>query len=289
MYFPDDNFLIAPSRKALQEMLDTCNEYAKNHNLKFSTDPNPIKSKTKCLKFLMNEREISKLKLGNDLLPWVTNGKHLGNNLENIINGLKKDMSIKRARYIDRNNELQQEFFFAHPETKVKVNRIYNTHFTGSPLWDLFSRESEMIENTYNVSIRAMFDIPRQTHKYFIEPLTQQKHLKALLIRRFLSFIEQIKKCPKDVVKVVLNTIKHDVASTTGSNLRNILLMMGKDNPDDLCPEDSNLVRYHPIPEEESWRLQILTELLNERQHNLNIEGFTTEELDDLVHIICTS
>ena len=69
-----------------------------------------------------------------------------------------------------------------------------------------------------------MYDIPRQTHKYFIEPLTQQKHLKSLLIRRFLGFITQIKKYPKDIVKVVLNTIKYGVASTTGSNLRNILL-----------------------------------------------------------------
>ena len=83
------------------------------------------------------------------------------------MNGLKKDMSIKRARYIDRNNELQQEFFFAHPETKVKVNRIYNTHFTGSPLWDLFSRESEMIENTYNVSIRAMYSSFQAKTQYF--------------------------------------------------------------------------------------------------------------------------
>ena len=33
-----------------QDMLVTCEEYAKEHNLKFSTDPvNPRKSKTKCL------------------------------------------------------------------------------------------------------------------------------------------------------------------------------------------------------------------------------------------------
>ena len=66
------------------------------------------------------------------------------------------------------------------------------------------------------------------------------------------------------------------------------MLIIGKDHIDVLCPEDSNLVDYHPIPEEESWRLEILTELLEQRQHNVNIEGFTSDELDDLIHIVFT-
>ena len=49
--YADDNFLMAPSREALQDMLDCCHEYASTHNLKYSTDPNPVKSKTKFLKF----------------------------------------------------------------------------------------------------------------------------------------------------------------------------------------------------------------------------------------------
>ena len=33
----------------MQQMLKTCNEYAEEFNLTFSTDPNPALSKTKCL------------------------------------------------------------------------------------------------------------------------------------------------------------------------------------------------------------------------------------------------
>ena len=36
--YSDDNWLLAPSLNALQDMLHTCEEYAANHNLKFSTD-----------------------------------------------------------------------------------------------------------------------------------------------------------------------------------------------------------------------------------------------------------
>ena len=42
--YSDDNFLLAPSLSALQDMLKICEEYAKEHGLKFSTDPNPPKN-----------------------------------------------------------------------------------------------------------------------------------------------------------------------------------------------------------------------------------------------------
>ena len=45
-------------------------------------------------------------------------------------------MKVKRAKYINRNNNLMQEFHFAHPVTKFTVNKIYNTDFTGSNLSD---------------------------------------------------------------------------------------------------------------------------------------------------------
>ena len=36
--YADDNFLMSPTLDGLQEMLDTCEEYANEHNLTFSTN-----------------------------------------------------------------------------------------------------------------------------------------------------------------------------------------------------------------------------------------------------------
>ena len=47
--YADDLVLLAPSRSAMKSMLRTCEEFADLHNLKFSTDPEPAKSKTKCI------------------------------------------------------------------------------------------------------------------------------------------------------------------------------------------------------------------------------------------------
>ena len=103
-------------------MLRTCEEYAASHNLKFSTDPNPVKCKTKLMAFLKKPRELPNLMLCGNLLPWVDKVKHLGNTITNKIDGNQLDAKIKTAKFIDKNNSLQQEFYFAHPMTKVEIN-----------------------------------------------------------------------------------------------------------------------------------------------------------------------
>ena len=45
--YADDLILLAPNREVLQKMIQVCEIYAAEHNLVFSTDPIPAKSKTK--------------------------------------------------------------------------------------------------------------------------------------------------------------------------------------------------------------------------------------------------
>ena len=116
--YSDDNLLLAPSLHALQEMVLICESYAKDHGLKFSTDPDPKKCKTKCIAFLKRPRDLPNIKLCENNLPWVSSGKHLGNVLENKIDGMKQDLKVKRAQYIARNNSLHQEFSFCHPHVR---------------------------------------------------------------------------------------------------------------------------------------------------------------------------
>ena len=49
--YADDVTLLVPSRQALQLMLNICEDFATPHAMLFSTDPNPARSKTKCLFF----------------------------------------------------------------------------------------------------------------------------------------------------------------------------------------------------------------------------------------------
>ena len=106
--YSDDSLLLAPSLESLQSMLLLCQNYAEEHNLKFSTDKNTKKSKTKCLAFLKKNRELGPLLLCGNPLPWVDSGKHLGNYIETKSRGMKMDISVKRAQFISKNNEILQ-------------------------------------------------------------------------------------------------------------------------------------------------------------------------------------
>ena len=60
-------------------------------------------------------------------LPWVQSGKYLGNRMTSIHDGYQKDTVEKRAQFIGRNIELNQESFFAHPVIKSRINQIYKS------------------------------------------------------------------------------------------------------------------------------------------------------------------
>ena len=94
--YSDDNFLLAPSREALQNMLKICENYAAEHGLKFSTDIDPKKSKTKCLAFLQKERFVKPVELCGDKLPWVDSCKHLGNTIVSTAIADAGDISSQR-------------------------------------------------------------------------------------------------------------------------------------------------------------------------------------------------
>ena len=112
--YADDLLLLSASRSGLQSMVDTCSVFMKKKCLKFSTNANPAKSKTKCIIFSKKPKErenVLPITLNGDNLPWVGEIKHLGNILE-CDNSMKRDVTVKRGRLIGKINSLSQEFFF---------------------------------------------------------------------------------------------------------------------------------------------------------------------------------
>ena len=89
--------------------------------------------------------------------------KHLGNTTTNKIDGCQEDLRIKRAKYISKNIEINLEFHFSAADTRIQVNSISNTYFSGSPLWNLFSPGAERFVGSYNRSIKSMMKLPLAT------------------------------------------------------------------------------------------------------------------------------
>ena len=286
--YADDLYLMSPSVDGLQEMLKVCEKYAQTHNLKFSTDEKPSKSKTKCMAYLTKPRELRKLTLCGNELPWVPNGKHLGMRIdaerEKI---LTKDVLEKRAQYIQRNNELLQEFAYTSCSTKAFINRTFNSHVYGSILWNLYGREAKMMINTWSTSMRKMYRLDRRTHRYLLEPISEMEHLKSALMKRFLSFTEKLVNSPKIAVRNIYKILGSDCRSTTGANIRRISLEYDADPVKG--PLRSDIKVFIPTPEGEEWRSGIIKELIQIRDGQLSSIGWTDEELQETLTHLCIS
>ena len=132
-------------------------------------------------------------------------------------------------------------------------------------------------------------DLPVQTHRNLIEPISEARHLKFVLLDRFLSFLSQIQKSKKLVPKQLLNFISNDVGSTTGSNLRNSLLLTDKNSIEEINSDDVRRMKYHPIEEKDAWKVNIIKELTNIKYNELELSEFSREELDEILSYVCTS
>ena len=98
------------------------------------------------------------------------------------------------------------------PPDQGHHQHIYNGPFTGSQLWKTGSKEYEKVLSTYNKSVKIMYDL-MGTHMYLIEPLTGSQHVRRILVRRYMPFIEKIEKSSKSSLKHLL---EKDVRQTTG-------------------------------------------------------------------------
>ena len=77
--------------------------------------------------------------------------------------------------------------------------------------------------------------------------------------------------------------------STAGSNLRNIMLLTGKDTIEEIKEIDAIDVEYAPVNQEDHWKIQMVMEAIDVRDGQLKLENFSKEEIEETLEYLCTS
>lgn len=170
--FCDDLLLLAPTRDGMQVILNTCQKFASKFNLKFSTDPNPEKRKTKCI-FVCGKSKVQKpapLVLDGKLLPWMESAAHLGNILHES-GTMDKDAKVKRASFIRESTEVRETFEFASPTEVLQAVKLYCGSHYGSSLWHLGSDSVAQYFAAWRTCVKLAWQVPRQTYTYFLDQL----------------------------------------------------------------------------------------------------------------------
>ena len=268
--YADDIILMAPSRTSMAMMPEKCEQYAIAHSLMFSTDPDPRKSKSKCLYMVGTMRNVTfpvNLKLNNEDLPWVETASHLGHELHQMCD-MEYDCKVKRAMFIDNSTDIRETFSFAHPDQILSAVNLYAGHFYGGMLWDFSGNRFNQLCNSWNICVKLAWDVPRSTHTYLVDNLLGINHLsvKRQLLSRYTKFFRGLLKSKSNEVKLLSNIVARDVRSVTGKNLKYIENETGLD-PWISTPADiRDTLPIKQTPEEDAWRLPLLCKLLYQRQ-----------------------
>ena len=283
--YADDVLILATSVQGLQKMVNLCQKHAEDNDLVFSTDPDPKKSKTMCIAFnCSNKESLAPVKLNDDNLPWVSQAKHIGNYLhEDGTSDL--DLRVKKGIFIHSAMELNQEFSSLPSDIRMKLNKLYNSHFSGSSIWKLESEEASHLFGSWNKNIKLIYDLPWATHRWVLEEITRC-NLKLMLYSRFIKFLNAIHKSSKPFVKHMLAVAGSDVRSVTGSNIRSILVNTGVQViPGVIQAATVKGLTLCKVPDGEQWKVPLLHSLLAVRAGDFEI-AFDDDDQDDEVQEI---
>ena len=88
--------------------------------------------------------------------------------------------------------------------------------------------------------------------------------------------MKQIRESKKSITKVLLNTIMFSVKSTTGYNLRRIMLETNRMDVNQLDNFKIENIKYHPVKNEDKWKVYVIKECIDAKFGKCEIDGFST-------------
>ena len=84
----------------------------------------------------------------------------------------------------------------------------------------------------------------------------------------------------------MLSTVKTDRRSTTGNNLRNIMLLVNKTTLDDVTSKYLDKQIYAIIPQVDKWKVHLAKEIIEVKNKKLELQILSYNELDVLEAIM---
>lgn len=279
--YADDIVLLCPSREGLQHMINLTKSFFDNLDLIISLNiTEPHKSKTKCIAFGLKVDPLH-LKLGNDTIPWTDQYTHLGHVLYRDGTSVE-DCLYKRRLFIGKYHSLCQNIKHKDPLVYMKLISIYMCDFYGSNLWNLFSASSDKLYVTWNQMIRYVFKLPYCSHRYLMVPISESPHLKTMLTNRFLKFYASLDKCNKPIVHNLKLIQENDCRSEFGNNVQSLCNLNGVGN---ISLVKRGSILYHPISDNDKWRVPIIKELLLVLNNTLSLD-FNEPDLKLLLWLV---
>ena len=226
----DDFLLTAPTRGGMQSMLDVCSSFAAEVGLQFSTDPNPVKSKSKAVYVVGRKTGLEKpapLLLSGKALPYVAHATHLGHELHED-GTMNMDTTMRRGAFIGKTLEVQEAFSFAAPAEVLGAVKLYCGDLYGGMLARLDSAPAGQLMNCWAKTVKDVWGLPRATHSVYARWLSSgHSSIREDLLSRWPKFFRSLLCGPSPEAATLARVAAADRRSTTSANNALIIAATG--------------------------------------------------------------
>ena len=216
--YADDLTLLCPSLAGLKQMLNVCEDYAKEYNILFYA------SKSKLMHFGKNYFDAQHvLHMSNgSKIDYVEQCVHLGTTLYS-------DISIRNINnavndLFMRTNNLMADFSNAHSSTLSVLYNSYCMNAYGSQLWCFNDYKSvERFYIAWRKTIRRIWRIDKRTHNVLTNLINGCLPINLMLEKRCIKFIWNFFNSTHELHKTVAINCFYNQGSTLAENIRYLM------------------------------------------------------------------
>ena len=204
LFYADDSVVLAPSPKALQLLINICENYAKRFELTF----NVRKTKVMCFKPKnRSDLHVPQFTLNGSIVEVVSLYKYLG---VFLADDLVDDRDIQRqvkAIYA-RGNMLTKKFRMCSNEVKARLFKSYCSSMYCSALWSAYTVGNfRKLQTSYNKMIRIFFNLERECSISAKCIELNVDCFKVLQRKHTFSLRSRILVCDSSIVKCITSSV----------------------------------------------------------------------------------
>ena len=229
--YADDVCILAPSHNAIQSMLNVCQNFAAEYDVKCNA------SKSQLLLFNC-PANVKDIELSNIPIQVSESGVHLGHHIGKNCNYDSISKGISDLVY--RTNYVTAKFGFCNSLIKSHMFDTYCTSFYGCPLWNMKTSYINRFCVNWRKCVRRIWGVPWMTHGTILKHLMREQgqSIKTQLFSRFLSFYYGVVHSDNKYVNMCSSLCTRS-NTNVASNLR--LLLHALNNNGD-CFTDSSVL-----------------------------------------------
>ena len=284
--YADDVVILSPSCTALRKLIEICEIYAIEYDIKF----NPDKCTLLIFSKLKSLVDIVSITLFGSRIKNIDSEKHLGHvfdssfthsfNLINI-NNIIRDMKV-------RTNTITTQFKSVSWKSKAILFNSQCLSLYSCQLWRLDDPKIEQLCTTWKVCCRRLLKLHARTRSRFIHHLMNTAPLMNIVMYRMLNFLINGLENRNNLISSFFKNALIANTSYMKVNLNKILEKFNISHYDIYNMTKYELKNKINYVEEKDWQCKLIEEILNLRDGTLmvNFDDDQVLEYNEIQHLL---